>query len=138
FGPPPLGAAKQTNRMSPPGVSAMYASFDSATALAEMPLPTREDRVWVGVFRTTRDAILVDLSRMPALPGRFAFDGRADRPMVEFLKHVARESAKPVARDDGAHIEYVPTQIFAEYVRHEIPEAKGIAFPSVQRTRGVN
>jgi len=69
LGPPPVEAATRSNRMSPAGIVMFYGSDDPTTAIAEID-DDPELGIVVGSFRTTRDAVLLDLTR---LPRRFAF-----------------------------------------------------------------
>ena len=122
LGPPPLEHAIKTNRMSPPGVVMTYALEHRETALAE----TADEAGFfaVGEFVTERDALILDLTRLPEIPSVFAelpdtseYD---PRPRLNFLHHVSREISKPIARDDRVHVEYVPTQVVTEYVRSAV------------------
>jgi hypothetical protein len=119
LGPPPVERAIQTNRMSPPGVVMTYAADDIATALAETA--NAPGLFAIGEFVTERDALILDLTRLPPIPSVFAelpdsleYD---PRPRLGFLHHISREISRPIARDDRVHIEYVPTQVVTEYVR---------------------
>lgn len=119
LGPPPVGQAIKTNRMSPAGVVMTYASEDSETALAET---ADEPGVFaVGEFAIDEAALLLDLTRLPPppsvfteLPDSMEYD---PRPQLNFLHSIAVEISRPIARDDRVHIEYVPTQVVTEYVR---------------------
>jgi hypothetical protein len=119
LGPPPLERAIQTNRMSPPGIVMTYASEDRDTALAETA--SEPGDFAVGRFETMREAIILDLTRVPAVPTIFEeipdsleYD---PRPRLAFLREVARDISRPIARDDRIHVEYVPTQVVTEYLR---------------------
>ena len=139
LGPPPTDHAIKTNRMSPPGVVMTYASEDRETALAET---TDEAGTFaVGKFVTERDALVLDLTRLPATPSVFAefpdtqmYD---PRPRLNFLHNISREISRPIARDNRVHIEYVPTQVVTEYVRTAIRikgrKVEGIRYNSSRR-----
>lgn len=122
LGPPPQEHSIQTNRMSPPGIVMMYAADDLRTALAETAAAV--GTYAVGEFLTTRDAVILDLSNLPAAPSIFAevpdhleYD---PRPRLIFLDRIGREISQPIARDDRIHISYVPTQVITEYVRTNV------------------
>lgn len=70
LGPPPLEHAIQTNRMSPPGVVMTYAADNAETALAETA--DKPGTFAVGTFVTERDALILDLTRLPRPPSVFA------------------------------------------------------------------
>jgi len=70
MGPPPAHCATQSNRMSPAGVPMFYGALEESTALAETA--SSRDRFAVAMFETKRDLILLDLSKVPAIPSIFA------------------------------------------------------------------
>jgi len=119
LGSPPIERATQTNRMSPPGIVMLYTSCDAETALRETA--RRVGTYAVGRFETKRDAMILDLTRLPSIPSLFEPipDSVPYRPrrVLTFLHHVAAEISKPIARDEKIHINYVPTQVVTEYVR---------------------
>ena len=142
LGPPPLDHAIKTNRMSPPGVVMTYASEDLETALAETA--DEPGTFAIGRFVTERDALILDLTRLPAAPSVFAelpdtqeYD---PRPRLNFLLSISREISRPIARDDRVHIEYVPTQVVTEYVRTAVRvkgrRVDGIRYNSSRRNPG--
>jgi HEPN/RES N-terminal domain 1/RES domain len=119
LGPPPLEHAIQTNRMSPPGVVMTYAADDAETAVAETA--DKPGAFAIGTFVTERDALILDLTRLPFPPSVFTElpDTLEHDPRLQlnFLHSISRDISKPIARDNCVHIEYVPTQIVTEYVR---------------------
>ncbi len=119
LGPPPTKKAIQTNRMSPPGIVMMYVAEDVETALAETANAPGD--FVVATFKTERDALILDLTELPRvmsifeeLPDSLEYD---PRPRQIFLRDIAYDISKPIARDDRVHVEYVPTQIVTEYLR---------------------
>jgi hypothetical protein len=108
------------NRMSPPGVVMTYVAEDEATALAET-VPTDESagrqRYAVGTFATTKDILVLDLSAVPDVPSLFDLGAAPKRSAIRFLHHFVAELAKPIARSDRAHVDYIPTQVLTEYLR---------------------
>lgn len=122
LGPPPTEYARQANRMSPAGIAMTYVGDDQKTALAETA--DKPGRYAVGEFETTRSALILDLTDLPAppspfheIPDSYEYD---PRPRLLFLRRISEEISKPIARDDRTHIEYVPTQVITEYVRSAI------------------
>jgi hypothetical protein len=122
LGPPPPDRANQSNRMSPPGIVMFYASDDPETALRETA--AKAGTYAVGTFVTTRDAIILDLTRLPEIPSLFEQIPDSleyePRKLLTFLHHVAGDISRPIARDDRVHVSYVPTQIVTEYVRSQL------------------
>lgn len=120
--PPPTNKALQSNRMSPAGIVMFYGAEEFATACAETIDSTvaKDKCVTGGAFRTLRDFRILDLVDLPKMPGFFQ-QGTSDyRDTISFLRHFAVDLAVPVVRDGHEHVEYVPTQAFTEYVRHEM------------------
>ncbi|MNJ70296.1 RES domain protein [compost metagenome] len=62
---------------------------------------------------------MLDLTRIPAIPGFFSEEPRRFRLYLKFLHHFAQDIMQPVARDDRVHTEYVPSQIVTEYLREQ-------------------
>ena len=132
LGPPPQEKATVSNRMSPPGIVLFYASENPETALREtVKCP---DTFAIGIFKTHREAIILDLADVPAIPS--LFEARPDtlefnpRPPAIFLNHFAAELSKPIARDNRLHIDYIPTQIITEYFRTQPVE--GVALDGIR------
>ena len=59
------------------------------------------------------------------MPSNFDRENRAKRQPIAFLNKLERNLTGTVARDDKVHIEYVPTQVVTEYVRHRLKDAQG-------------
>ena len=111
---PPDSAAKQ-NRMSPAGISMFYGSFDKNTALMEGS-ENCDGKGWflAGEFAPLRPLNVLDLT---ALPQNISFwlDGFEE---LSFLRSFHNEITRYIDRDDRIHVEYVPSQVFTEYLRY--------------------
>lgn len=137
LGPPPENEATQSNRMNPPGIPMFYSAEDDVTAIEE---------VWekpgsLGKFVTRREAWILDLSDLPSIPGIFSGVQRRDRLGLVFLHGFTEAIISPVARDDRAHVDYVPSQIVTEYFRANPIDRitlDGIRYPSVAHPGGRN
>lgn len=127
LGTAPREYAVSPNRMSPAGIPMFYAAFDEATAVLETYQPEHDgDRqIALARFRTARSLRVVDLTSLPAMPSNFDRENRAKRPPIAFLREFERDLTRPVARDDKVHIEYVPTQVVTEFVRHGLKDVSG-------------
>ena len=111
---PPARVAK-ANRLSPAGIPMFYGSFDKETPLAEtrnyaksLPL------IYRGSFETTKDLRVVNLCNMPKL----SFWMPSGWQEYSFLYQFHKEISKPIAEGDNPEIEYIPSQIFTEYLRY--------------------
>lgn len=121
LGAPPLDRAA-SNRMSPAGISMFYAAEDPDTAVAEvLAAETDQTRtgVTIGVFEPLRDLVIVDLCDLPQMPGLFDEERAHARGALRFLGDFASQLAEAVRRDGLEHVEYVPTQVFSEWLRYE-------------------
>jgi hypothetical protein len=118
LGTPPPRKASQS-RMSPAGIPMFYGATDLDTAYAETITAATEAAKAV-TFTTTRAARIVDLDRLPSAPSFFDLSEQAvrDRPSLGFLAGFRRDVSAPIEHDDRIHIDYVPTQIVGEYLRH--------------------
>lgn len=108
-------------RMSPLGVSMFYAAFDKDTAVEECVKGAGGKLLVVGEFKTTRELSLVDLT---ALPNHVSI--WMDRwESVAFLKSFHRSITQPLLENGKEGIEYVPSQIFTEYLRWMFRDKNG-------------
>lgn len=121
LGSPPPALAK-SNRMSAAGISAFYGASTEAGALAEVTgYADQGQSATVATWVTTRDMLVVDLVNLPAVPSLFDPHRRHLRPVRRFLHDFARDVAKPAQPDDREHLDYVPTQVLAEYLQWSSP-----------------
>jgi len=131
LGPPPPHFAA-ANRMSAAGIPVIYAAFNRKTVLRETA--TQSGLLAVGTFRTLKPLRIVDLAKLPEVPGFFNEDKAHVREGIKFLWHFAKDISKPLQRDGRVHVDYVPTQAITEYIRFRFrPGGKhvdGITYPS--------
>lgn len=117
LGPPPSEFAIQPNRMSAAGISAFYGAFDEVTALEETTGGTQKSAaVTVATFRTARDLLLVDFTKLPPMPSLFKPNAYSMRHQLRFLYSFLADFTAPISKDGREHINYVPTQVVAEYL----------------------
>jgi hypothetical protein len=121
FASPPSDKARFANRMSPAGVPMFYGAEDFETAVAEtVDLEQDVGRVAsAAVFETLVPLNLLDLVNIPEPPSFFSSDDDA-RHTLYFLRHFARDVSQPIVKDGREHVDYVPTQVFTEFVRYEM------------------
>ncbi len=137
LGPPPPALATQSNRMNPPGISMFYAADDPALATAE----TRGQSVSIGAFETTRPIRILDLANMPDVPGFFSSADRMRIFTLSFLTEFAELIIQPVPRNDRTKIDYIPTQVFTEFLRDfpfEDGKIDGVRYRSATGRPGTN
>lgn len=129
FGPPPALVALQSNRMNPPGIPMLYVASTATTAIREV----HTKRAHVGLWIARRDLRVLDLRKLPMVPGIFSSSSREDRLTLRFLHHFRDDIMRPVARDRRTHIDYLPSQVVTEFIRDfSFKEGKldGIAYGS--------
>jgi hypothetical protein len=104
--------------MSAAGISAFYGAFDRETAVLETASGMVEP-AWatLGNFRVIRDLRLVEFTTVPTSPSIFDSKFRGVRPGLRFLHDFLADFTAPVLKDGREHIDYVPTQVVAEYLR---------------------
>lgn len=110
---PPDNIAKQS-RMSPAGISMFYGAFDKDTAILESsPLGDGLGTHIVGKFAIKKELRVLDLTSLPIQ----SFWITNDWEEIAFLHSFNREITKPIDRKGSIHIEYIPSQVFTEYLR---------------------
>lgn len=108
---PPSEFAKE-NRMSATGISMFYGALDDNTPIQEIRNYSPDAVIDLGKFELKREIMVIDLFKIPKylsfwMPQYFR--------EYKFLKRFHLEITKPI--DKNPSIEYVPTQIFTEYIR---------------------
>jgi hypothetical protein len=120
LGSPPYEKAKYSNRMSPEGISMFYGAFDRRTCIKEIVDITNVKKgITIGKFTNLEELHLLDFTELPEIPGFFS-DNQYTREAILFLKTFSQKISKPIQKDELEHIEYIPTQVFTEYIRYEI------------------
>ncbi len=146
LGPPPPAKALQS-RMSPAGIPMLYAADEPMTTLAEtIDEESDADAATIATFKLRQDCRVVDLRELPPVPSIFDadIDTTERRHELGFLHGFRSDVSGLVKRDGRQHIEYVPTQVVAEYLRHVFEDGdgeqiQGVAWESsrVQGTRNL-
>lgn len=137
LGPPPQAHATQTNRMNPPGIPMFYGAESSALAAAEI----RHNLFSLGQFKTNRPIRVLDLASLPKVPGFFSSATQRERLGLSFLHEFSSLISEPVERDDRTHVDYIPTQVFTEFLRdHKFDGGRidGIRYNSATEHSGAN
>lgn len=134
LGPPPR-AERIGGRMNAPGVAVFYGGFSRDTCISEIRPPIGS-YVISATFEVTRPLRLLDMTAFerPVPISMFdpAFRDRAT--YFRFLRQFHREIIRPVL-PGGEAIDYVPTQVVAEYLANVVP-LDGVIYASVQSEGG--
>lgn len=139
---PPANKAR-AGRMNPAGISYVYAAFDAETAVAET-ISVRPTLYVMSRWKTLRKLVVLDLSRLPALPSQFDETKRRRREALLFLDNFVCDISKPVGSGYNDQIEYVPTQVVSEYFAHVFRltgnsgRLDGLQYQSAKRPGGIN
>lgn len=107
------------NRMSPAGISMFYASFEKETASNEC-IGGESKGLIVGTFETRRDLKVIDLTTIPEQS--FWVKNWQEN---QFLHHFNENITKRVDPKDTNHLQYIPTQVFTEFLRYMFRDDKG-------------
>ena len=94
------------NRMSPAGISMFYASFEKETASNEC-VGGESKGLIVGTFETAKDLKVKNWQEN------------------QFLHHFNENITKRVDPKDTNHLQYIPTQVFTEFLRYMFRDDKG-------------
>jgi len=147
LGPPSIEQALASTRMSSAGIPVFYGAFDHETAIGET-LQTEKvngasKSVTVGRWKTVQEFRVLNLTEIPAMPSLFDAKMRRLRPTVSFLESFSDEISRPILKDGREHVEYVPTQVFTEYIKHAYRDQEGtgldgILYKSTAREGGIN
>lgn len=113
FGPPPAALAMQNNRMNPPGIPMMYLASDPETARSEARKPT----ALVGEWKVKRAMRILDLRRIPPIPGVFSTASRNQRLQLNFLRDFRDSIVQPIDRLERVNVDYLPSQVATEFFR---------------------
>lgn len=137
LGSPPIDACTFPNRMSPAGIPMFYGAFDKKTCIAETYDPEGKNHHGTfGHFQTLREMVVLDLTKAPPTPSIFEPKTRNTRHNIAFLRSFIQDIAAPISKDGREHIEYAPTQVVSEYIRHVLKAKRksidGIIYPSAR------
>ena len=113
-------------RMSPAGVSMFYGAYDKETALAECLKCSDYVAHLVGEFRTKVPLHVVDLTSLPCYVSIWMNNWES----VLFLKSFHSSITRPIG-DDKENIDYVPSQVFTEYLRWMFRDKDGASIDGV-------
>lgn len=136
FWAPPPEKTKHS-RMSPRGIPMLYGASDIETALAEVRYCSEVHTASIARFVTTESFTCLDLARFPEHLSIFNPEVGHDLDNFGFADYFIREVSKRVKDEDP--LEYVPTQVVTEYVRHLFRggTVKAIRYPSSRRAEEV-
>ena len=112
-------ASASDNRMSPAGVSLFYASFTTKTAIDEC-VGKKTYSILLGEFATKKDLSVLDLTRIPG--PSFWMDNWQEN---QFLHSFNKEITKKLDPNDKNLLQYIPTQVFTEFLRYMFVDSQG-------------
>lgn len=128
LGPAPAKYAAN-NRMSPSGISYVYLADNVQTTIQEIRAKN-EDKIILAEFRTKHELRVLDLSKKVIVPKLSIFDeeySHNDNWLEDFILDFTEEISRPISNEEK-DIEYIATQVLAEFIRKL--EFDGIKFES--------
>lgn len=141
MGAPPKNLAR-AGRMNPAGISYLYCALEPQTAAAEIVSNPPLELVMAS-YEAVRDLRILDLFNMPDVPS-IIDDGRRHtyEPLL-FLHRFVEEVCRPVSKNGGEHIDYVPSQVVCEWFSHvfspdgDESQLDGLMYPECRATGGM-
>ncbi|MFH1561887.1 MAG: HEPN-associated N-terminal domain-containing protein [Nitrospirota bacterium] len=114
---PPSNKAKNS-RMSPAGISVFYGALEENTAISEIQ-PSIIDKVAIGHFKVKIPLKIINLSSIPKPIHIFNenYDFHFEEFVRPFIGKFIKDISKPIRKTD-TEIEYLPTQVFTEFIRN--------------------
>lgn len=134
LGAPPSKLAK-ADRMSARGISCFYASDNIETSKEEVLSDDSNGPIVVGEFQNVHTLKYLDLTAINniQIPSIFDIDKYSEREAILFFQALNKELTRPIS--ELHEIEYVPTQIFAEYFKL-VQKLDGIKYNSSKNKNG--
>ena len=129
-GPPLPEEVLTSGRMSPAGIAMFYGALDEKTALVETHDPN-EEIITYSKWKSLRTLRFLDLINIPDVPSIFDPERRLERPNIRFLWSFKEDLVKPPHKDKSEHVDYVPTQVFTEYIRYLYTDPHGDSFDGI-------
>ena len=137
---PPLSEniSSVSSRMSAAGIPMFYGSLDRTACEDEIRDIGKKDKskyevLVIGKFSLLKDVLLLDMTWLPPLPHAFSTT-ITEFEEIAFLHNFSTEISKLIKKDGREHIEYIPSQIFTEYIRYVFKfdgkSIDGIIYPS--------
>jgi hypothetical protein len=142
LGSPPGEFAIMANRMSPAGIPMFYGAFDVETAIKETYEPDDHvKKATCGVFQPLRPLTVIDLSEKIYIPSLFDEHNLHIRDDMVFLVDFLKDFTRPIERTNRVHVDYVPTQVVTEFIRHIFKDVSGksidgVVYPSSRSEDG--
>ena len=139
IGTPKNEYVKKANRLNPINIPMFYGAFTKETAIEESRKNDGKDKITLGVFTNNISIQVIDLSKKIEIPGLYSINNYLIEPII-FINSFAEIICKPINDERDEYLEYIPTQIIVEYIRHVFfkeGKIKGIIYNS-SKTNGNN
>ena len=131
LGPPPPEKKTHPTRTSPVGIPFFYSSTDKYTAIEE--IKTTSQKFIVGQWRLNQRCFFIDISKYDdsyILPDYWSVKNLRKRDFIQLLSILNEDFSRKIEKDNKQHIEYLPTQIIAEYFKINYFDICGIIYRS--------
>jgi len=139
IGTPKPEYVKTPNRLSPINIPLFYGSIIAKTAIEESKDDESSDCISIGEFVNNNIIKIIDLSKTQKVPGFYSKNNIFIEPYL-FINDFSRLISKPIQDKDNEYLEYLPTQVFTEYIRHVAFKEKirGIFYKSSRLHDNIN
>ncbi len=137
IGLPPARLALTPSRMNPPGIPMFYCADSEDLVVAELKSPLLS----IGVFEVNSELEILDLIDLPPIPGFFSNASKRKILGLTFLHRFAELISQPVDKGRRTVLDYIPTQVFTEYLRDfdfDFGKLRGIKYRSATGLPGAN
>lgn len=129
---PPLEvASKYSSRLSPAGIPIFYGAYSKEHLVSEIRAKNPQN-IYIAEFELKKSIIVLDLTKFKG-PSIF-IDEPTQYEGKRFIRSFISDIMTPVSHDGREHVEYVPSQVFSEFIRHRVEhrekKVSGIIFPS--------
>ncbi len=108
----------RNSRMSPVGISFFYGGMDSDTCIHEVR-PSVGEKIVIAEFEVIKDlSILLLSNNIERAMSKYNpdYEYSYEEFFKPFLRHFITDISRPI-RDTDSDVEYVPTQVFTEFIK---------------------
>lgn len=133
-------SSKKSSRLSPAGIPIFYGAYEKEHLSKEIRA-TVSDHVYCAEFQTIKPLTVLDLTKFE-YPSIFIQENTYQYEVSKFISKLIHEIMIPVEHDGSEHLEYVPSQVFSEFLRHRFKYRQrsidGVIYPSSFGGSGAN
>lgn len=118
---------RTATRMAASGIPVFYCSTNLKLAIQEIKSSAK--KFIAGSWQSDKDLVIVNLTGLESLSIDF-FGSRNKYSYQIFINEFCKEISKPVEKNKEEHVEYIPTQALAEWIKISFKDIHGIMYNS--------